>query len=177
MLLHRHPVFMARKLLFQRRRSIKFMRVTLFMLAAISGFFGTGNAQIFQTKSISISRISLDEAKAYEKIRTNVGTLQSKLVMVQVASFTPGDVELDLFDGVRKLFPASWDSRESRWKGSDSNGNRFSIRHVNGRYVGYVYHQGRRYILSPLSNGVSALYEQDPHFECGVQDMEASRAH
>jgi hypothetical protein len=143
------------------------MRVALFIVA-VGSFLGVGHAQVFRTESISPSRLSQSETRAYESIRANKGTLRVKLVSIQSGALSGGNVELELFDGMRGHYAGTWDSRESRWKGGDGNGGRFSIRMVNGRYVGYAIHKGKRYVLSPLGNGASALYEQEPNLQCAT---------
>lgn len=147
-------------------------------LLAIGAVLGLGcvQAEVFRSVSATQSRLDLNEARTYERLRDKETTRRSSLVAVDEAALVQKEIRISLFDGQQAQYTVS-KTLDGRWKGRGEGGDRFSIRPVgNGRYVGYVIHQRKRYVLSPVAKGVSVLYESDPYFACGVQDVEMSHA-
>jgi hypothetical protein len=128
-------------------------------------------AQAFEARTVSGARLSEAESKRFERLKKAPGVVRARLIAINEESLLDGALaELSLFDNVRVGFRVSKSEREQVWKGrAGRNFDRFVIRKVGGRYSGHILRDGKQYVLTPITKGVSALYEVDGQFECGLQ--------
>jgi hypothetical protein len=144
------------------------MRATLLTLI-LTGYLGICNAQIFRTESISPSSLSQSEARAYERIQTSKGIARIKLISIQSKTLVDGSVKMELFDGNSTQYEIVKQTKEPLWKGKGKNSDRLSLRKFRDHYAGYVIHNGKRYVISPIGSNLSALYEQEPDLQCATE--------
>jgi hypothetical protein len=145
----------------------RFLCLTVGLLAV-----GLHGSPAFETRSVSSAGLKEHELQRYERLKKAPGVLRIKLVSLNEEALSHGAwVELPLFGNVREGFRVSKDERDPVWKGrSGKNFDRFVIRKIGGRYSGHVLYKGRQYVLTPVKSGVSALYELDGQFECGMDN-------
>jgi hypothetical protein len=135
------------------RRSIG---ISLALLTALSGTVA------FSAKHEAPLTPSEHEAKVFDKIKKQKTTLRARIMGANEAVLMRETAKLTLFDGETAEFSLSR-NEEGVWKGKSKgrSSDRFSLRPVvSGGYTGYVIHKGKRFAVTPLGTGASALYEQ-----------------
>jgi len=134
-----------------------------------------GNSSVFQSTMDSSVQLNAAETAKYQHIKHFSGALQTKLISINENSFSQGSVQLELFDGVQNNFEVQKDEHGTVWKGKGTNLDRFVIQKINGKYSGQILYKGRQYVLTPVKEGVSALYEMTLDIKCGMDALKRTR--
>lgn len=144
------------------------MRTTGSIIALIFICHVLGYNQVFRGETAT-GILKPAEMKIYKGIKENKHTLRVKLISFQPMSLANGEVNLEFFDQ-RGFFVLEENADTSVWKGRGKGFDRIFIRNQDGKYIGHAMLNGRRYVITPISKGYSALYEQDNDYACGVSN-------
>ena len=143
------------------------MRLFAFTLVFLSGLAGA--QALFGAQAVSVGELRAEEKLRYEKVSKGRGVLRSKLVFVDPAALSRQSLSMDFFGGEREQFQVKQVAGEKAWKGrGPKNFDRFVIRENDGKFSGYVLHNERQYVLTPLTRNISLVYEITNDQECGA---------
>jgi hypothetical protein len=119
-------------------------------------------------QSTAVLQMSAIENQRFDRIqRVSVGG-QVKLIVMDDSLLSGNMRQIELFDGSAVKFKITKNQSDPIWKGKEKNFNRFVIRRVGKRYSGHFLYKGRQYVLAPIKDGASLLYETETNHGCGM---------
>jgi hypothetical protein len=144
--------------------------ITVFAIACVA----YSSEALFQSRTVSSAGLKQTESQRYQRMQELPGVVRVKLVEVNEAAFSQKNVRLTFF-GSEADYSVSKRPRESVWSGrSGVNFDRYVIRKVGSGYSGQLLRGGKQYVLVPVKENVSALYEVRGSHECGMSKIEGA---
>jgi hypothetical protein len=140
-------------------------------LAAIAIY---GSPSLFSGYSANASLSKGSENPEILRLRQSSRVLKVQLVSVNDSALSKTEkIQVGIFGDAPLDFVVRKSSlQKNLWEGATDKLDRFTVRKTGGLYSGQFLIRGRQYVLIPLQNKSSALYEVQGNFECGQKDID-----